>query len=137
MPAKDKYHETVKRALVKDGWTISGEQIAIRIGKRQFWIDLRAAKEDNELVILIEVKGFENSGSQATLLMEAIGQYRLYRMILASLNDDTPLYLAIPIAAYNGILSEPVGNQAIQDNQMKLLVFDPKLETLIKWIPKP
>jgi hypothetical protein len=137
MPAKDKYHETVKRALVKDGWAITGEQVAVRIGRRQFWIDLRAAKNGVDLVVLIEVKGFETSLSQATLLMEAIGQYRLYRMILATSSDRTPLYLAVPVAAYNGILSEPVGDQAIQDNQMKLIVFDPKTEALVKWIPKP
>jgi len=28
MPAKDHYHDSVKRALIKDGWTIDGEQVA-------------------------------------------------------------------------------------------------------------
>ncbi|NWF68880.1 MAG: hypothetical protein HXY40_07330 [Chloroflexi bacterium] len=29
MPAKDRYHDTVKRALIKDGWQIAGEQTTL------------------------------------------------------------------------------------------------------------
>ena len=46
----------MKRALIKDGWTILSEQVSLKMGKRQFWIDLRAIKNNTELVILIEVK---------------------------------------------------------------------------------
>jgi hypothetical protein len=29
MPAKDKYHEAVKTALIKDGWTITDDPLHI------------------------------------------------------------------------------------------------------------
>lgn len=32
MPAKDRYHDVVKRALIKDGWTIDNEQVTLTIG---------------------------------------------------------------------------------------------------------
>ncbi len=47
------------RALVKAGWTIVKEQVAIVLSKRRLWIDIRAAKETENLAILVEVKGFE------------------------------------------------------------------------------
>jgi XisH protein len=45
LPAKDRYHDTVKHALFKDGWTIVDEQVKVRIGRRRLWIDLRASKK--------------------------------------------------------------------------------------------
>ena len=39
MPAKDYYHDTVKRALVKDGWIITREQVLFVIADRHVRID--------------------------------------------------------------------------------------------------
>jgi hypothetical protein len=44
MPNKDHYHDTVIRALGKDGWTITAEQYFVAVGKRRIWIDIEAAK---------------------------------------------------------------------------------------------
>jgi hypothetical protein len=62
MPAKDRYHDAVERALQKDGWTILREQVELIVPPRRLWIDLRAA-EACTLVILVEVKGFEAARS--------------------------------------------------------------------------
>jgi hypothetical protein len=137
MPAADKYHSTVKRALVKAGWTIVGEQVPFKIDSRYFFVDLRAVRNNDEVAILVEVKDFESSPAKGTLLMEAIGQYRVYLSVFALSRDDTPLYLAVPVEAYNGILTETVGRQVLHDNQVNLLVFDPKTEEIVKWIPQP
>jgi hypothetical protein len=59
MPAKDRYHDTVVRALVKDGWSITGEQVELVADERRVWVDIEAAKEVEALIILVEVKGFE------------------------------------------------------------------------------
>ena len=40
MPAKDIYHDTVRTALDKDGWTITHDPLIIRWGKRALYIDL-------------------------------------------------------------------------------------------------
>jgi XisH protein len=34
MPAKDFYHDTVKTALIKDGWTVDDKSLTYLIGKR-------------------------------------------------------------------------------------------------------
>ena len=38
MPAKDIYHETVKNALIKDGWTITDDPLKLTIGSRSLYV---------------------------------------------------------------------------------------------------
>jgi hypothetical protein len=40
MPAKDIYHDTVKNALIKDGWTITHDPLVLRWGTTDVFIDL-------------------------------------------------------------------------------------------------
>jgi Holliday junction resolvase-like predicted endonuclease len=61
MPAKDRYHLTVVRALIKAGWNIVEEQYKLMVGERRLWIDIQAAKAEQTQIILVEVKGLENS----------------------------------------------------------------------------
>jgi hypothetical protein len=42
MPAKDIYHNTVRTALEKDGWTITNDPLPLKIGKRTLNVDLGA-----------------------------------------------------------------------------------------------
>jgi hypothetical protein len=42
--------------------------------------------------------------------------------------------MAVPEAAYRGILSEAIGQQTLQQNAVKLLIFDPESEEIIEWI---
>ncbi len=44
MPAKDIYHNTVRTALEKDGWTITNDPLPLKIGKRTLNVDLGAQK---------------------------------------------------------------------------------------------
>ena len=44
MSAKDIFHETVKQALVKDGWAITSDPLTIRIDRVKLEIDLGAEK---------------------------------------------------------------------------------------------
>ena len=44
MPAKDIYHNTVRTALEKDGWTITNDPLPLKIGKRTLSVDLGAEK---------------------------------------------------------------------------------------------
>ena len=40
MPAKDIYHNTVKNALINDGWTITDDPLILSIGKKDLFVDL-------------------------------------------------------------------------------------------------
>lgn len=133
MPAKDKHHDAVVNALKKDNWTITNEQVLLAVDKRHLWIDIQASKEDAARVILVEVKGFEYIPSPIAYLQSVIGQYLLYKIALDYLGISYPLYLAVPEAAYNGILSEEIGKLAIQSVPLKLLVFDTTLEEVLQW----
>jgi hypothetical protein len=55
---------------------IAGERCQ-RVEDRRLWIDIRADKEEENLAILIEVKGFEGMPSPIEYLASAIGQQTL------------------------------------------------------------
>lgn len=43
MPARDLYHDTVKNALVKDGWTITHDPLRLRLRRgKSLFVDLGA-----------------------------------------------------------------------------------------------
>jgi len=44
MPAKDIYHNTVRTALEKDGWTITNDPLTLEICDRSLFVDLGAEK---------------------------------------------------------------------------------------------
>lgn len=134
MPAKDRYHDTVIRALQKAGWSLITEQVAIIVEDRRLWIDIRASKQTENRAILIEVKGFEGMPSPIEYLANAAGKYAMYRAALDYLRIDVPLYMAVPDAAYRGILSEAIGKQTLKHNQVRLLVFNPEREEIVTWI---
>ena len=44
MPAKDRYHDAVKAALIKDGWTITHDPYRIEFGTDNLYADLAAER---------------------------------------------------------------------------------------------
>ena len=67
-------------------------------------------------------------------LQEAIGQYEIYRAILAETEPDRQLYLAVPRRVHEGLLSERFGQLIVEQVQLRLIVFDHKQEKVIQWI---
>lgn len=134
LPAKDRYHDIVIRTLQKAGWSLIAEQVAIIMEDRRLWIDIRASKRTENLAILVEVKGFEGMASPVEYLANATGKYAMYRAALDYLGIELALYMAVPDAAYRGILSEEIGKQTLKHNQVRLLVFDPEREEIVTWI---
>lgn len=62
MPAEGIYHDTVKRALQKDGWTITHDPFPLQIGKKRLSANLGAERlisaERGLQRIVVEVKSF-------------------------------------------------------------------------------
>jgi hypothetical protein len=119
MPAKDIYHDTVRTALDKDGWTITHDPLIIRWGKRDLYIDLGAekiiaAEKDNQK-IAIEIKSFVGKLSIDDL-EKALGQYILYYDLLTKLKSERTLYLAIHQQAFADIFEDTIG-QVLLDNK--------------------
>lgn len=132
MPAKDRYHDAVVRALVKNGWTITTEQMLVRFVERRLWIDIQAAKASEQLVIVVEVKGFESMPSPVDYLADAVGKYVIYLCALDYARLDARLYMVVPIVAYEGILNEEIGRRAIRKANIDIMVFDPEREAVIR-----
>jgi len=78
MPKLDIYHDTVKRALEKDNWTITHDPFFMKIGERKLYADLGAARlisaEKGHEKIVVEIKSFIGK-SDVNDLENAIGQF--------------------------------------------------------------
>jgi len=59
----------------------------------------------------------------------------MYRHILAELEPERALYLAIPAFAYDGIFQEPLGQLMARREELRLLIFDHRQERIRQWIP--
>jgi hypothetical protein len=82
MPAYDTFHDAVKNALIKDGWTITNDPLVIEFGLLNVYIDLGAerliaAERGNER-IAVEIKSFMGP-SLLTDFHLAMGQFLNYR----------------------------------------------------------
>jgi hypothetical protein len=138
MPAKNMYHRSVVRALTADGWTITDDPLTIAFGGKDLFIDLAAersavAAEKNGRRIAVEIQSFL-SPSPVRDLQEAVGQYDIYRAILAETDPDRILYLAVPSRVDEGILSERFGQVIVSRLNLRLLIFDPEEDKVIRWI---
>ena len=108
MPRRDIYHETVKRALEKDGWTITHDPFPLRIGRKRLAIDLGAERTlpatKGTQEIVIEIKSFLGI-SDVKDLQQALGQYVLYQQILKEMQVERDLYLAISNKTFNSVFT--------------------------------
>ncbi|NJS41152.1 XisH protein [Candidatus Gracilibacteria bacterium] len=137
MPAKDVYHDSVKQALINDGWTILKENYELEYGGDNLYPDFAAEKSiaatrDKER-ILVEVKSFIGRSFIADL-QATIGQYVMYKEVVEAQTLDFKLYLAIPANLYDNKFQTPLAQLMIQKNQVNLLVFDPIQEVIERWI---
>ncbi len=138
MPARDLYHDSVKKALVKDGWRITHDPLRLTWGKKDMYVDLgaerlMAAQKGNEL-IAVEVKSFIGASSM-TDLEGAIGQYILYFDVLQEREPSRTLYVAVRQKAYEEVFEDPLGQLLLAKKRLKLVVFDDQTDTILQWIP--
>jgi hypothetical protein len=136
MPAFDLYHDAVKQALIKDGWIITHDPLHLRWGRKDMYVDLGAKRlivatraEEN---IAVEVKSFI-SASEMEAFRDAIGQYAIYRAVMRRTYPDYTLYLAVNDFVFRSLFEEPIGQLMIQDEELKLLVFDADKEVILQW----
>jgi XisH protein len=136
--ARDIYHETVKIALQKEGWMITHDPFPLQIGKKRLSADLGAERsigaEKGLRRIVVEVKSFVGQ-SNVRDLEQALGQYVLYRQILNGIESDRDLYLAVSRLTYNNVFIIELGQILLNNQIIKLIVFDEEREEIDRWIP--
>ena len=137
MPARDRYHDTVKHALHKDGWTITHDPFRLEAGDRRVYVDLAAkrllAAERADDRIAVEIKTFAGE-SDVRDLEQAIGQFVLYRFLMAQLEPGRQLLLAVTEDIYSSFFQEPIVRPIVEGLPLHLLVFSVAKEEVVKWI---
>jgi hypothetical protein len=138
MSARDIYHYNVKNALIKDGWNITHDPLILRWGSKDLYVDLGAERllgaEKTGQKIAVEVKSFV-SPSEVEDLKHAVGDFTLYHDILARTEPDRVLYLAIREDVFIDLFEEPIGSILLENQRLRLIVFNPQTEVILKWIP--
>lgn len=134
--ARDKFHEAVKNALLKDGWIITHDPYPLQLTRRKLGIDLGAEKiiaaVKEAKKIAIEIKSFRNDSFMYDL-HEALGQYLVYLPFLERREITRSLYLAVPNYVYNDyFLDEDIVFLCEQYN-LKIVVYDPLEESIVLW----
>jgi hypothetical protein len=136
MSRKDTFHDIVRRALEKDGWTITHDPLLLRYELGNLYIDLGAEKvlaaERAGQKIAVEVKSFLQN-SAVSEFYTALGQFISYRILLAEQYPDYVLYLAVPLDAYTSFFATHLAQGIIQSQQLKLIVYKPEQEVIDQW----
>ncbi len=136
MAAKDAYHDMVKAALQKDGWTITHDPLVLELSSGRLEIDLGAeqlvAAQKEDVQIAVEIKSFL-APSLTSEFHNALGQFLNYRVALKVKEPTRTLFLAVPIKVYRNFFSGELAQLSVAEYHVKLLVFDPEQEEIVKW----
>lgn len=136
--AKDIFHNAVRNALIKDGWTITDDPFRLesKENKMAYEADLGAEKlfaaEKGIDKIVVEVKSFLKL-SLANEFHTILGQYKTYEDALEFLLLDRELIIAIPKFADERIQEYPFIQHLIKKHKVKSFVFDEIEEIILRW----
>jgi XisH protein len=138
--AKDYLHPVVKAALIQEGWTVTHDPLELKVGGVDMEIDLGAERiigaERQGQRIAVEVKSFLAGGSAISEFHRALGQFINYRIALRTEEPDRILYLAVPFLAFNTFFQLDFPKSVIDENKIKLLVYDTLAISDLLWIPE-
>lgn len=139
MSRRDDFHFPVRRALEKEGWTITHDPIVIAFRDLRLKVDLGAeryfAAEREGRQIAVEVKDFDGK-SLANELQKLIGQLQLYRWALAEISPERDLYLAVSQAVYDDYIrpGQTAFHAIVERLRINLIVCDTAREVILQWI---
>lgn len=137
MPAKDIYHDAVKNALIKDGWTITADPYPIKYEEVKLFADIAGEKtiaaNRQEKQIVVEIKSFL-SRSPMRDFETALGQYLIYKAFLSVEHPEQQLYLAIGQKIYDEFFRKVAIQFILVKYQVSLIIVDLGKEEIIQWI---
>jgi len=137
MAKLDTIHDTVKNALIKDGWTITDDPYVIQYEEMKLYADLAAerviAAEREGRKIVVEIKSFI-SPSRTQDFKLALGQYNLSLGLLEVTAPDRKLYLAVSDHTYSNYFRQKAVQMIAERYQLALLVVNLEREEVVTWI---
>jgi XisH protein len=136
--AKDRFHDRVKTALIKDLWSITHDPFSIQISEAvRLQIDLGAentiAAQRERKKIAVEIKSFI-ADSDISEFHAALGQYLNYVQALEDKEPDRILYLAVPIETYSDFFQLPFIQKSLRRHAINLIIYDPIEAEIKQWI---
>ncbi|MEM7592093.1 MAG: XisH family protein [Cyanobacteria bacterium P01_A01_bin.83] len=136
MPAKDIFHDTVRNALIKEGWTITDDPLYLDYGGVDMYVDLGAEKliaaEKDQQKIAVEIKSF-NRPSLISEFHGALGQFLNYRLVLENIEPEREVFLAISEDVYEAFFTLVFTQKAVEKYQIKLIVYDINQGVIKQW----
>ena len=139
MSRRDDLHFPVRRALEKEGWTITHDPAVLYFRDLRMRADLGAerllAGEKEGRQIVVEVKDFDGP-SLAGELQRMMGQLELYQWAIDEQAPGRELFLAVSRAVYDERI-EPVHlafSAIVERKHIKLVIFDEVQEVILQWI---
>jgi Holliday junction resolvase-like predicted endonuclease len=137
MPARDLYHDAVKTALIKDGWNILADPYRIQYKDVDLYADLAAERpiaiERDGQKIVVEIKSFVGR-SLMTDFHLAVGQYKVYQMLLKETAPEYDLYLAIDDITYNNFFKRAGIEFLVRSSQIKFFVVNIDEQEIVQWL---
>lgn len=137
MPAKDIFHDKVRRALEKDGWTITDDPYSLKWDDGEnLFVDLAAEKlivaNKGADKIAVEIKTFIGKSKMQDLHL-AIGQFVIYRTAIEQTEPDRVLFLAVPMEILRDVFSREKGEILVEGIGLKIIGFDVEKEVIVEW----
>ncbi len=136
MSRRDLFHDAVRRALEKQGWTITHDPYLLPFGERRLRVDLGAemplGAEKEGHKIAVEIKNFVGF-SEVAELEKAIGQFMLYDVLLEEKEPERALFLAVPGDVWLGLFAEVPIQKLIARAKLKFVVYRVATEEIVQW----
>jgi hypothetical protein len=134
--AKDLFHDAVRAALEKDGWTITDDPYLVKALASDYEIDLGAEKiiaaEKDAEKIAVEVKSFLRP-SFAYEFHSVLGQYLNYAALMALQEPDRKLYLAVAEEIFELYFSQSATEYVVNLYRVKILIYNPITRLIVQW----
>ncbi len=136
--ARDLFHDIVKKALVKDNWTITHDPFPLHSRKEGgLSTDIGAEKiilaEKQIAKIAVEVKSFTHISILHEFL-KASGQFFTYNKIISKNDPERILYVAMPSFIHKKLIKYDWVNEVITDMNMKIILYNTENITIEAWI---
>jgi hypothetical protein len=135
--ARDLFHNIVKEALIKEGWTITHDPYPLHTRREGgLSTDIGAEKiilaENNLKKIAIEVKSFVHHSILHEFLT-ASGQYLSYNKIIHKNDAERTLYLAMPTFVYYRLIQYDWLVEVMEELKMKTILYNTEQIIIEEW----
>lgn len=134
--ARDFYHQIIREALEKEGWSVTSDPYYLTVLDTRYEIDLAAeqvfAAEKESEKIAVEIKSFTKN-SMANEFHSAVGQYLNYFGFLKLQEPDRILYLAVPQEAYDRFFVLPAAEYIMNLYNINLIVCNVEEKEITLW----